>query len=174
LGAELWRSNGNPAGTLLVRDINTGPGSSNPTMQAHPLQERRYLILNQVLFFGADDGLFGGELWNTNGTTAGTTLVKDINPGAPSSLVNNQLIGVVFRHRIHEDRIYFAANDGDTIHGNELWRTDGTNPGTLLDADINVGPDPSDPASFEIAAGDLFFAADDGLFGRELWRRDLP
>jgi ELWxxDGT repeat protein len=33
------------------------------------------------LFFTAGDGVHGRELWTSDGTEAGTVLVKDIKPG---------------------------------------------------------------------------------------------
>lgn len=36
--------------------------------------------MNGVLFFKANDGVHGGELWKSNGTEAGTVMVKDIDP----------------------------------------------------------------------------------------------
>src|SRR5437667_10551285 len=64
---------------LLVKDINPG-GSSFPGALTN---------VNGTLFFSAGDGTNGIELWKSDGTAAGTVLVKDINPGAGSSLPSN-------------------------------------------------------------------------------------
>src|SRR5262249_5413244 len=50
----------------------------------------------------------------------------------------------------------FAANDG--VHGRELWRTDGTEEGTVLVKDISPGPENSNPTSLTNVNGTLFFA----------------
>ena len=58
---------------MLVKDIS--PGS-------HELRSLSSLTnVNGTLFFAADDGTNGTELWKSDGTAAGTVLVKDINPG---------------------------------------------------------------------------------------------
>ena len=75
-GAELWKSDGTTAGTVLVKDINPGIGSSS----VHD-----FTIANGLLFFRADDGTHGSELWKTDGTAAGTSLVADLEPGSGSS-----------------------------------------------------------------------------------------
>lgn len=165
LGKELWRSNGTSAGTFLIKDIYAGSGDSNPTAQQHPLPERRNLILNGVLYFGADDGNFGGELWRTDGSLTGTYLVRDINAGAASGLIGNQLIGAVY-----QSKIYFAASNGANSFNVELWCSDGTPLGTKLKQDINSGGGASSPKEFVVSNKVLFFAANNGLLGRELWR----
>ena len=62
------------------------------------------------------------ELWKSDGTEAGTVLVKDINPGGGGSAgsLPNHLTAV-------DGTLYFTAFDPDT--GIELWKSDGTEAG---------------------------------------------
>ncbi len=87
-----------------------------------------FVRLKGRLYFGANDGTIGSELWRTDGTKAGTKLVEDINPAAGSS---------PFRLAAFKHRVYFSADDG--THGRELWRTDGSAQGTKLFKDIRPG-----------------------------------
>ena len=118
--------------------------------------------MNGTLFFAADDGDDGVELWKSDGTAAGTVLVKDINPGSGDSLPS-YLTNV-------NGTLFFAANDG--THGAELWKSDGTAAGTVLVKDINPGGALLQSLNHRISrvsGGHLFFTADDGVHGRELW-----
>lgn len=54
--------------------------------------------------------------------------------------------------------------------GEELWRTDGTDTGTVQVLDLFVGTASSSPADFTVYKDDLYFSANDGVIGRELWR----
>jgi len=100
----------------------------------------------------------------TDGTTAGTHLVKDINPGTESSEPINMLaVG---------DEVYFIAFDDD--HGRELWRSDGTEAGTVLVADVEPGPTSSWPTSLKAMGGKLYFSATRRATGWELYSVDLP
>ncbi|MDX1488869.1 MAG: hypothetical protein R3268_11750, partial [Acidiferrobacterales bacterium] len=74
-GRELWMSDGTNAGTVLVKDIRSGGGSSNPA---------NLTVFNGALYFSADDGVNGRELWKSDGTDAGTVSVKDIYPAGES------------------------------------------------------------------------------------------
>ena len=56
----------------MVKDINPGLGDSGPSDLTN---------VNGTLYFQADDGVHGFELWKSDGTAAGTVMVKDINPG---------------------------------------------------------------------------------------------
>jgi ELWxxDGT repeat protein len=140
------------AAPALVSDIDPGVNGSSPS---------EFTTLNGVLFFDAVDGTHGDELWRSDGTAAGTTMVKDINPAAGSSI--SELIAVA-------GTLYFRADDG--THGSELWRSDGTAVGTTMVKDINAGGTGSTPLDLTGVGGILFFSADDGVAGRELWRSD--
>jgi ELWxxDGT repeat protein len=162
LGAELWRSDGTAGGTTLVKDINPGAGSSTPF--GVPLD---LIKVGGTLLFNPDDGTNGIELWRSDGTAAGTTLVKDINRGSASSAPG------VFT--VVGSTVLFAA--GDVAHGAELWRTDGTRRRTTLVKDIFPGGRPSEIEEITAAGTTVFFRAFDGIFeegghGFELWRSD--
>ncbi len=104
----------------------------------------------------------GHELWKSDGTAAGTVLVKDINLGRWRSLYFYSLTAL-------GDTLFFRANDG--VHGDELWKSDGSAAGTTLVKDINPTGS-SDPGWLIVVGSTLFFLADDGMHGRELWKSD--
>ncbi len=114
-----------------------------------------------TLYFSANDGKHGFELWRSDGTARGTRMVKDINPGRGWS----NLYGIKAVGRI----IYFTADDG--VHGAELWRSDGTARGTRMVKDINPGGS-GGPGQFTDVNGTLYFTASDGNYVSELWRSD--
>jgi ELWxxDGT repeat protein len=149
-GYELWKSDGTPAGTVRVKDINPGLNDSNPAS---------LVSFKGALFFSADDGGSGRELWRSDGTAIGTVRVVDLLPGVggsdPTSLANIQ------------GKLLFTANDRE--RGYELWQSDGTAAGTGLLLDIVPGSAGSWPGQFTVASGYLFFSADDGSTGQELW-----
>jgi ELWxxDGT repeat protein len=152
-GHELFRSDGTPEGTVLVRDIARGSAASSAPAG--------FVRLGPLVYFTADDGVLGRELWRTDGTEAGTRLVADIAPGPTAS----SPAGLVARGR----ELFFSADDG--IHGIELWSTDGTPEGTRLVRDIWPGSAPSSPRFLSVGpGGDLYFGARGSGYG--LWRSD--
>ena len=98
----------------------------------HPLT---FATLNNKLYFSAteDQGIYGRELWISDGTQGSARMFKDIYPGVASSYPESLTR--------RGDTVYFSANDGE--HGHELWRTDGTTNGTSMVFDINPGKESS-------------------------------
>ena len=167
-GRELWVSDGTTGGTKLLVDINSD--NSSFSNSSAPTDFIKY---NDKLYFSADDGENGRELWVSDGTSEGTNLVADINSGTgrygePSGSFPNDFIEL-------NGKLYFSADDGE--NGRELWVSDGTSEGTNLVADINLGSsygyaNSSDPSNFTKFNNKLYFSADDGENGRELWVSD--
>ncbi len=159
-GAELWKSDGTLAGTQLVKDINSGTGSS---MNITPGGKSFFTPFNNAIYFQATDGIAGYELWKTDGTSGGTTLVKDIQTGSSSSSPSG-----IFASPTN---LFFTANDGTA--GIEVWMSDGTTGGTALLKDINPGASSSSSITttfLRTGNGIIYFAANDGTNGVELWR----
>ncbi|MGX9728586.1 MAG: ELWxxDGT repeat protein [Candidatus Electronema sp. VV] len=169
-GEELWRSDGTAAGTVMVKDIYPDTDSMGYANSSHPYSLTN---VNGVLYFVANDGTHGEELWRSDGTAVGTVMVKDIylgthgmgeNGSYPSHLTNVN------------GTLYFSASDG--TNGEELWRSDGTAAGTVMVKDIYLGINSwgvANSSSLSLLTnvnGLLYFRADDGTHGPEVWRSD--
>ncbi|HYX24560.1 MAG TPA: ELWxxDGT repeat protein, partial [Thermoanaerobaculia bacterium] len=141
----------------MVADINTTQEDLVNWFFTYP----GFVQVGTNVLFVHDDGIHGLELWRTDGTAAGTVLVKDICPGACWALIRG---GTVWN-----GILYFGAADG--VHGQELWRSDGTAAGTTMVADLNPGL-ASGFRSLLVAGGTLYLTADDGVHGAELWKTD--
>jgi ELWxxDGT repeat protein len=153
---ELWKTDGSPEGTKMVKNINPEDAS------LYSIEEDRYIVFEDELYFVANDGSIGSELWKTDGTEEGTVPVTDINPlgsSSPRSLyeINGSIL--------------FIADDG--TGGSELWKTDGSINGTSLLIDIYPGEeDGAFSYHSERYNGELYFAGNDGENGIELWKSD--
>jgi ELWxxDGT repeat protein len=84
-----------------------------------------FTALGNRVYFSGHDELHGFELWTSDGTAEGTHMVKDIYPG-PMGTVED----IYPRFARLGKELYFSASDG--VHGQELWKTDGTAEGTVL------------------------------------------
>ncbi|HUY35072.1 MAG TPA: ELWxxDGT repeat protein [Pirellulales bacterium] len=150
-GVQLWKTNGIPIDTQLVlNNVVQGGNGANPTDLTN---------VDGILYFAATDGGDGNELWRSDGTSTGTFMVADINPGLPSSNPANL--------RNVNGTLFFTANDG--TNGVQLWKSDGTTAGTTMVANLGGVAVPADLTNVN---GVLFFRANDGTHGMELWRSD--
>ena len=158
-GPEIFITDGTPGGTVLVKDIYSGITGSEPA---------ELVPMNGFIYFTAVTAAEGRELWRTNGTPGGTTLVKDIITGTDSSnSINN--------HNLFTTGTYLLFAAKTATSGIELWKSDGSNIGTVLLKDINTGnagADSSSPAFFYLINSIVLFVATDATHGREVWRTD--
>lgn len=161
-GAELWVSDGSHEGTRLVKDIFPGPAGSHPA---------EFMALGERLYFQADNGSDGVELWTSDGTEVGTFMAVDLNLGPGSSHPHE------LTYRGPND-FFMAATQPEV--GEELFHvTFGSTHTFGLIADIRPGPEGSAPSQLTSTPSPanpnrrlLYFTADDGEHGRELWIYD--
>ena len=144
----------------LVKDIN-------PTQDLNTDGPKNLLQVGNTLYFVASTNSAGKELWKSDGSSAGTELVKDIRPGSMGSDPRN-LMNV-------NGTLFFVANDGS--NGYELWKSDGTASGTYIVKNISEGEHESFPSlfpdffAFAEVNGALYFKVSN-YSGRSLWKSD--
>ncbi|RKH35411.1 HYR domain-containing protein [Corallococcus praedator] len=150
-------TSGLEAAPFLVGDL--APGNKVQLPFAQPLH---FVEVGSTVFFTAEDGLHGRELWKTDGTREGTVLVTDLLPGLwgsePTQLTR------MGNHLYFSARMLVASRD---VHG--LWRTDGTAQGTELVLALA-----SPPSFITEHDGALYFEAMSisSPYGFTLWRSD--
>jgi MYXO-CTERM domain-containing protein len=168
-GSKVFISDGTSAGTRLL--VDTWP-AANIGFFGPPAPSNFTAYGSQVLFTASSENQ-GQELWTTDGTTAGTSLVKDVHPGQQGSVP----VGLT----PFAGKVYYAADDKFTpsapgsptgFFDRELFVTDNTAAGTVRVKDINPGPQPSIPIDFRVMGNQLLFRANDGTHGTELWTSD--
>jgi ELWxxDGT repeat protein len=149
-GDELWKVAGDEL--VLVHDLRLGgePGFPLP---------RSLTAAGDRLFLSLFHDATGVEPWISDGTTAGTSLVRDIFPGRRGS--GASLSGVV------DGLMLLAADNGVT--GYELWVSDGSKSGTRALTDIAPGRLAASPGQATPLGSLVLFSADDGTTGQELW-----
>jgi ELWxxDGT repeat protein len=121
-GAELWVSDGTAAGTKLLKDIFKGRIGSFDVRWSPYFDGP--LAFRGKAYFLANDGIHGAELWATDGTPAGTNLLKDIVPGVGGITDDVEFNDNVGHLNTASPFIVFS------VRGGSLWRSDGTPAGT--------------------------------------------
>jgi ELWxxDGT repeat protein len=154
-GTELWITDGTEDGTEILKDIWPNDGatkSSNPN---------GLVAIGDLVYFSAATPDTNQELWVSDGTEAGTRLVKDILVGTGGS---NPSGFTAFK-----GKVYFTAKG-------ELWVTDGTEAGTVLVSEVNPGVAGADIKELTVVGDLLFFSAYSSAvgadIGQELWVTD--
>ncbi len=139
-GIEVWRSDGTPTGTHLLRDINPGPGDGVAERDGfYDIGSVRFTPLGDVMTFAATDGVHGVELWRTDGTEKGTHLVADLVPGVAGvfdsfdQCANDE----PSPPRVAGGTLWFlACVRVDSDDHWQLWRSDGATAEGPIETDI--------------------------------------
>jgi ELWxxDGT repeat protein len=174
-GIGLWKSDGTPGGTMRVTEFSNTGRYDNIEFTS---------VLNELtnvggtLFFRAFDDTNGFELWKSDGTSAGTSLVRDIRPGRLSGLFSSENYQCAnYNCPFNEltevgGTLFFVADDGTT--GREVWKSDGTSEGTSPVRDLlpGVASGVGDRPQLANVGGTLYFSGNDGVSGDELWKSD--
>lgn len=140
-GKELWVSDGTSSGTNLLKDIYAGSQSSYACL--YDCQE--FAKIGNTLYFYADSLNKGRELWKSDGTASGTSMVKDINSSGSADISEITTIG---------NKIIFDAKSNS---GEDLWISDGTSAGTVM-----VGELGSHKYRSSSSSGDIYRVGSNG------------
>jgi len=134
----------------LIRNIAHGPDREESS------EARGFVGARDLVFFTAEDGEHGRELWRTDGTPGGTRLVRDIVEGPDDGLARSTT-PIAFG-----DMAAFTAEDGN------VWRSDGSAEGTFKLVDGG--------SSLIVGFGDRLFVVSADWSGTNLalvlWRSD--
>lgn len=163
-GEELWITDATgTTGTTILKDINPGVSGSRPSL----------FVPGEAgtLYFTAHTDATGVELWKTDGTPAGTTMVADLNPGPASSMTvyddyEEDLNWMLYR----ENQLLFMADNGSK--GHELWLIPAPGQQPEL-VEIEPGPAGSTPSNFHLLDDTAVFSAWTSNTGLDLWAMPL-
>ena len=144
-GRELWVHNIKNGQSSLIKDIRLGSKVGSNPSELTPL--------NGGIVFAADGNAYGRELWSSDGTTHGTKMLQDINPGGLDS--NPKDFSPL------DGDIYFT---GDTyLNGRQIHKLDGSEL-TITPVQGSLGTIKlSDPNHLHASKDQLFFNAETNL-----------
>ncbi len=183
-GQELWITDGTAAGTRLVRDIT--PGAAGTIFGPSYLPD--FLPTEDKLYFVADDGTHGAEVWVTDGTAEGTSLLRDVNP-TPLSFEPfglTQAGSYVYYGQYNGSGFALIASQGTSntttelltdsspliplaavgnqlwfTRNSQLWTTDGTLAGTRMLMETTL------PVTERVVLNNLVLYEDQGLWSTD-------
>ncbi|GGD69656.1 hypothetical protein GCM10011514_37200 [Emticicia aquatilis] len=177
-GKKLWKSNGTDVGTIILKNFGSG------------IIYNKFVNYNGFVYFAANDPIQGEGIYRTDGN-----IIELIKPLSLNLSSQNNFEIVVFKDYLFfkannmlwrtdgtnigtniflsiscsdlfstTDNLFFKGCDAN---GCELWASD--NLQTQLVKDIHIGSGSSNPKNFYFFNDKLFFSADDGINGEELW-----
>ncbi len=156
-GQDLWVSNGTNAGTTVLEDLK---GSSGDSGSYYDLYVSDLTAAGGKLFFTADAPGGGGNLWVSNGTSAGTTVLKTFQPNSSYDYFSNLTAA--------GGELYFSGDDG--TDGSQPWVSNGTTSGTVTLSDVNASNGGSSPSDFVTIGNEVYFFMNESASTVGLWK----
>lgn len=149
-GSLLWRTDGTPEGTRIVRRLR--PGWTRLLTAAG----------SRLFYMSGEDS---NELWTSDGTSRGTALVQAFRESGHDFLPLN----TTFLKPTRDGQVTFVAARGESFL-TDLWRSDGTRRGTVRltsfrgrsGLSLNAG-------QIAVLGQRTLFVADNGISGPRLW-----
>jgi len=158
---KLFITDGTDAGTVALCDLSYNfPASVSVSTSIFYGKE-----MNGKYYFSAETDAEEAELWVTDGTQAGTKMLKDI-------WATTNFASFPKNFEVFDNKLFFTAKND--VYGDELWVSDGTETGTMLVKDIYPGNKGYVTGQLIAFKGKLYFAAadKDANKGIELWVSD--
>src|SRR5262249_9169853 len=116
--------------------------------------------VNGIAYFDVYAPSVDISLWKSDGTSAGTSHVADVNPG-PGYAVTPEMVNI-------GTTLYFTAPSSSGIN---LYKT-AVGGGVTLVKSVDYGGKYASSTGLTELNGALYFSANDGTNGQELWRSD--
>lgn len=137
--------------SFLLKNVNAQDfGNSDP---------KEFNQINGIVYFSANDGLRGRELWQYTIASAQSSILVDLYNGAAWSDPKNMTV--------INNRLYFTATDGFT--GVEVWVYDPATVSLVVAADIYEGNGSGNPQNIQVINGKMYFMGTDAT-STEYWQ----
>lgn len=160
-GSEVWMTDGSSINQL--KEINTLPADAEPGKDRWGFPKRRFVGVNNTLFFSADNFRYGRELWMTKGTEGTTKLVKDFTKSPLALWYNSTNSDSYFNDMISYKNQLFVI-----VNGSQLWKIDENGNAVVLLQNSDLVSNYS--GQFTLFKDKLYFRF--GRHGSELWQTD--
>ena len=167
-GRELWKFDG--TNVALVADINPTADDLGGVFEGNDSNPRGFRSLDGALYFSAFEPFYGNELRRFQSNQV--VRLTDINPdiGTITNLPNSAWPAEL---TAFNGSLYFSATSSTNPSNYELWRYDTNGAVQAANLHEDVGLDYSSyPTGLRVFGGALYFSADNGTNGWELWRHD--